>query len=153
MLNIRLRVVDDQGMPVSGAEVWMRDPDTAPDPHIYTKAWLFGVTGDDGRLGEPHCYLGTSEYQFWRPDEKPVRLRFISFRKGYSASDTTLAPDTAAVLEAGGMLEEPPGPDHAWKARRWKESLAARAFVLDATIVIQRTKEPSVTEGGGITMK
>jgi hypothetical protein len=153
MLKIRLQVVDGQGRPVPGTEVWRRDPDTAADPHIYTKAWLFGVTGEDGRLEELYCYLGTSEYGFWRPDEKPVRLRLLSFRKGYSASDTTLAPDTAAVLEAGGLLEEPPGPEHAWKPRRWKESLASRAFVLDATIVLERTTEPSAPEGGGITMR
>jgi hypothetical protein len=135
MLALDVKVQDERGTPVPGAELWeLTRPQ--PDPPL-GKAWRLGVTDDGGHLRALDCYMGSREFRFWRPQDEPVVLDLMVLRIGLGAERTTLRPDTVAVLRDGNLLgvspeeyqlghEAPPDPER-----------SRRAFSLPVTVTLR----------------
>ena len=104
LLSIDLSVTDSAGVPVSQAELWSVD-----QQNLAGKAIRLGVTDASGHLLAPHCYMGSTEYAFWRPEESPVVLTLLVLREGYGFRRLSLEPPTADVLSDGRQFEALPG--------------------------------------------
>jgi hypothetical protein len=89
---------------LSQAEIWSVDRQ-----NLAGKAIRLGVTDAGGHLLASHCYMGSTEYAFWRPEDTPVALTLLVLREGYGFRRLSLNPPTTDVLSDGRQFEELPG--------------------------------------------
>lgn len=130
-LTFDLIATDAAGKGVSDVELWRMD-----NHHVGGKAFRVGTTDDSGRLSAPDCYMQSSEYRFWQPNEDPVRLHLMLVREGYGAKHLHLIPSTQEVLESGNMLGVPPGQSFEWSQIKpphgWTSFHVVTSVTLDA---------------------
>ena len=134
MLKVNAYVTDSMGAPIADAQVWRVDEPRLEPPEP-TRAELLGVTDSRGRLTVPLCYMGSSEFRLWKPEQDPVRLVFMIVRWGYGPERLVLRPPAGEVLAAGNLLGVPPGQpvnrrELSVQYRRWRE----RSYVVPVNV-------------------
>jgi hypothetical protein len=134
MLEYDLTVSDTHGRPVSDVELWR-----VGRFHVQGKAFRIGTTDATGHLLAPDCYMGTLEFQFWHPEEEPVRLDLMLLREGFGLKRMRLAPPTQEVLSTGNVLGVTPGRSFEWS--QVKRSAERKAYRVVTSVTLESTRQ------------
>jgi hypothetical protein len=135
MLQVELNAVDNDGVAVASVEIWEVSRRRAGEVAVRV-----GITDAAGHLVSPLCYMGTSEYAFWKPIENPVRLELFTLHEGYASERLLFEPPTETVLADGSQIENPPGYPVGDKLRLIPNA-AERAFRIQAEISLRRARK------------
>lgn len=96
LARLTFAVVDADGSPVQGAEIWHVDESRAVPP-LPVRAERLGRTDAVGQLVSSHCFAGASDVVYWSTSPNPTRLSFLILHDTLGVRRTVVEPSLTAV--------------------------------------------------------